>query len=115
MIEKRYNSKTGKMIDVTLCDCCHHEHENMIAESYSDFDGFMHISSKFHICPSCYEKNTFLNEYGFLFVKTRDKFSQEQVLYVTTRFSNFERVRNKSQIDRAFNPSYHEFLEWESK
>ncbi len=115
MITQRYNSKTDKMRDIVLCDCCHQEHENMITERYSDFDGFMHISSDIHICPHCFKNNTFVNEYGFLFLKTRDEFTMEQVLYVADQYGNFERIRSKSQIDKAFNPSYHAFLEWKRK
>jgi hypothetical protein len=70
--------------------------------------GILHRAQEF--CEKCFEENTFTNSYGFTFLKFDDRlFCYKPFYYLDF---GFRQVTSDTEIERAFNPEYYEFLKW---
>lgn len=120
MIKNTFEIGTnGALIETKyrVCDCCHKPNPDLIAQHYNDENEFISIgNAQIDICPECFKKNTYINDYGFIFLKTFDEYTHELILYIKAPYdTNFNKVRCQEQIDMAFNPDYYRFLRWEQK
>lgn len=104
------NELLNKLVTIDKCENCNKSNVEGISEMFTEYGGFAEVSGYKELCFDCYDKNTYVNDYDFTFLKLKQKL----YCYKPYHFLDFgfRQIKSDDEIERAFNPDRYNFEKW---